>query len=218
MIKAIITQREEKNQYGGLIDSLEHEYVDFFEALGVAVFPVSSFTKDLEAIVRACKWELIVFSGGGVIPRSAYRYENTGFEQKERDRVEDFLLEYAEKYHIPVVGICRGMQKINAYYGGRTSSFDKAAVPRKIREEHPVKMVENGRIIAVNNYHKDGLFSSDLGAGLQALALDEENGTIEAFTDGNRIVGVQWHPERMDKESDANGVFKNWLEKILSNS
>lgn len=215
MIKAIITQREEKNQHGGSIDSLEREYVDFFGDLGISVFPVSNFSKDMGAIANACKWDLIIFSGGGIISKSAYRYENGGYEQKERDMTEDFLLAYAEKYNIPIVGICRGMQKINAYYGGRTSSFDDVPVPRIIRGEHMVKVLEGGQIIDVNNYHRDGLFLCDLGKGLEVLAVDEENKSIEAFTDGRRILGVQWHPERMERACPANFIFKNWVDSVL---
>lgn len=214
MMKAIITQREEKNQYGGLVDSLEQEYVAFFERMGIIVFPVSNFTNNMKSIVDACRWDLVILSGGGIIPKAAYRYENTGFEQAERDRTEDFLLSYAEKSNIPVVGICRGMQKINAYYGGKTSSFNNLPVPRRIREEHSIKIVESGQVISVNNYHKDGLLAEDLGTGLKAVAVDEENGTIEAFTDGKRVLGVQWHPERMDEGALANAVFTEWFGKV----
>ena len=49
----------------------------------------------------------------------------------------------------------------------------------------------------MNQFHKDGIFTSDLASGLDILAVDRENGVVEAFTASEeRILALQWHPER----------------------
>lgn len=193
MIKALISQRESVNQYGGLSDSLEKEYIDYFTGLGIIVFPVSNFGNVEEMF--SLDWDLVILTGGGILPQEFYNYERSGARQDHRDIIEERLIRYAIEKRIPLIGICRGMQMINAYFGGKTSSFDSCAVERKIKESHPV--IIEGQEYSVNNYHNDGVKVDDIGEGLQEIALDLENQTIEAYSnEENLILGIQWHPER----------------------
>lgn len=193
MIKALISQREVVNQYGGLSDSLEKEYVDYFSGLGITVFPVSNFGNVEEMLLL--DWDLIILTGGGILPQQYYNYERTGARQEYRDDVEEKLIKTGMEKNIPLLGICRGMQMINAFLGGKISSFVDCTIERKIKVSHPVVIDEQEYL--VNNYHNDGLFTDDLGEGLIAIATDLENKTVEAFSNReNSIMGIQWHPER----------------------
>lgn len=121
MIKALISQREVVNQYGGLSDSLEKEYVDYFSGIGITVFPVSNFGNVEEMLLL--DWDLIILTGGGILPQQYYNYERLGARQEYRDAVEEELIKTGIEKNIPLLGICRGMQMINAFLGGKTSSF-----------------------------------------------------------------------------------------------
>lgn len=208
MVKALITQRELVNQYGGLSDSLEKEYVDYFSGLGITVFPVSNFVNVDEML--SLDWDLIILTGGGILPQQYYNYERTGARQEYREAVEEKLIKTGIEKDIPLLGICRGMQMINAFLGGKTSSFENCAVERKVKEAHPV--VIDGQEYLVNNYHNDGLFMDDLAAGLEVVALDPHNKTVEAYSDRKgKILGIQWHPERDENCTEV----QKWTEKVI---
>lgn len=214
MIKALISQREVVNQYGGLSDSLEKEYVDYFSGLGITVFPVSNFGSIDE--VLSMHWDLIILTGGGILPQQYYNYERTGARQEHRDAVEEKLITTGIKKSIPLLGICRGMQMINSYFGGKTSSFKNCVIERKIKVSHPVAI--GGQEYLVNNYHNDGVMIEDTGDGLEVLAIDPENKTVEALDDGKtKILGIQWHPERDGNCSEIQEWTVRKIRGLLNN-
>lgn len=199
MVKALITQREEINRYGGFSDSLEKEYVDYFTEIGITVFPISNYCNADD--VLSMKWDLICLTGGGILQKSDYNYLREGIRQNHRDSIEDKLIRHAIENKIPLLGICRGMQKINAFLGGKVSSFETCLVRRAIKEPHPV-LTNTGEVIFVNNYHNDGLLEKDVAEELEILAIDSDNKTIEAFQ-GEHVLGIQWHPERLGNDKNA---------------
>lgn len=209
MVKALISQRQILNQYGGLSDSLEKEYVDFFSSIGIAVFPVSNFGSVDEMF--SLEWDLIILTGGGILPQQYYNYERTGARQEYRDAVEEKLICFGIEKNIPLLGICRGMQMINAFLGGKTSSFQECVVERRINEPHPVMI--DGQKFQVNNYHNDGLYVDDLAEGLKIIVIDPDNKTVEAYSGGEeKILGIQWHPERAGNCPEVQG----WTERMIS--
>lgn len=136
MIKALISQREVVNQYGGLSDSLEKEYVEFFSEIGITLFPVSNFG-NIEATLLM-DWDFTILSGGGILPQRYYNYEKYGTQQEYRDAIEEKLIKNGIEKDIPILGICRGRQITNAFFGGKISNFEYCAVERKVRKSHPV--------------------------------------------------------------------------------
>ncbi len=207
-MRAIVTQRESLGPHGGPIDSLEREYVDFLGGMGFEVFPVSNFAADAVGFVAAVEPELVVLTGGGIIQAEAYRYPVSGWHQDERDRMEDELIRVALEAGIPLLGICRGMHKLNALFGGKVSGFDDLPAPREIGALHPVELADGQRFYA-NHFHRDGLYPADLGDGVETLACDPGNGTVEALRHEElAVLGVQWHPERMA----ADDLACKWVE------
>ena len=215
MIRAVITQREELGQHGGPVDSLEQEYVTFFTACGITVFPISSFINSVSDFLETVECDLVLLTGGGIVPHSVYRYDVEGRHQRFRDRMERELIAYALERDIPLVGICRGMHQLNGYFDGYISPFSDLPAPRAVREAHPVHVV-SGERFAVNHYHRDGLFQADLGMGLKPLAWDAENRLVEAFVhEVHPLLAVQWHPERMELGTEANRWFINHLMELV---
>lgn len=214
MIKAIITQREERNRYGGLSDSLEKEYMDYFRRLEIMAIPVSNFVSNVLEFIDAVQPDMLILTGGGILPRVAYNYERVGTCQADRDRIEHVLICAALKMGIPILGICRGMQYLNYYFGGRISSFDYVKVPRVIKGTHPVET--EGNAFWVNHFHNDGIFYSDLAEALIPIAVDRENGIIEAFEcKEKRILGIQWHPERDGCDDQATAWVNVQIQEMV---
>jgi putative glutamine amidotransferase len=132
-----------------------------------------------------------------------------------RDKYEMKILDFAVKTNKPVLGICRGLQLMNAYFGG-TLYQDNASQRQNIlthrdadlydKVSHGVSFTK-GKILdkiysgeknpRINTVHHQSI--KDLGKDLEILAICPEDGTIEAIgytgAEEGKIMGVQWHPE-----------------------
>lgn len=173
---------------------------------------MSNYTRVLQQYYNT-KPDGAALTGGGILASTAYDYVKLGLVQENRDKIERALIEYALETQIPLLGICRGMQQINAYFGGRTSSFDNLREARAVRVEHPVTMKE--RTFNINNYHNDGVFINGLGHGLEPLIIDEANGVVEAFwTSG--VLAVQWHPERPMTDISGRTITDKLIVRFLN--
>ena len=124
-----------------------------------------------------------------------------------RDDLEWKLIKSFVDRKKPIFGICRGVQVLNAYFGG-TLYQD---IPDELGGEHakgvchPVTLKKDsilgrlfGESLEINSYHHQAL--KDLGKDLTAVAWSDANGhsIVEAVEHVSLpIWAVQWHPERM---------------------
>lgn len=135
---------------------------------------------------------------------------------RPRDRLSYASLRIAKKYDIPILGICRGLQEINVFAGGKLhedlSRLDSPVrhseishIPRdqQYLPVHEVSIAESGVLaskleakkILTNSLHGQGISEIGTQARVEAIC---EDGIIEAisFIDTSIFqVGVQWHPE-----------------------
>ncbi len=196
---AFITQREELDKYGVPIDVLESPYISFLAELGFTPLPVSNFIS-LDSIERLFEIDcpkLLVLGGGGSLQKDFYDADYGYTEQVNRDKLEARLLEDALKKKIPILAICRGMQFINGYFGGKVSKLANLTEERPMGKDHPVQVLANGSTCKVNNFHNDGIFTENLCSLAKASHVDTINNVVEAFTmQEKRILALQWHPER----------------------
>ncbi len=193
-MRALITQRESVDAHGEALDILEARYTVYFAGLEIAVCPVSNFLPELMPPLGE-PFDGLILTGGGDIPTRFYSGFRRGRTQPNRDRTEKRLLEFCLREKKPVLAICRGMQYINGLWGGKISVLDGLKAERPIGKDHPVEM--GGETWLVNQYHNDGIYVQDLARGLTPLAVDWENQVVEAFTaERERILALQWHPER----------------------
>jgi gamma-glutamyl-gamma-aminobutyrate hydrolase PuuD len=206
-MRALISQRCERGPHGDLRDALEHTYVRFFEGLGFDLHPVSNASDRIDADLAGT--DAVILSGGNDIHPDSYgsHLPPAPTAVLERDRVEFRLLTGAIARGLPVLGICRGMQFINVFFGGRLETdVSRAPVGAVHRPggEHPVDFVDGdaARFLGaescdVNSFHCQGVTEATLAVALRPFARHTPSAVIEGlFHPGHPIAGVQYHPER----------------------
>ena len=150
----------------------------------------------------------LILCGGADIDPQYYHEEINGSVgiDRERDAVEFALMEAYVAAGKPILGICKGHQLINVFFGGslhqdlpekalHASGQDFDLIHPITAEEGSVLRALYGDSFVVNSYHHQAIHR--LGQGLRATAWWE--GTyIEAIEHTSRpVYGLQWHPERM---------------------
>ena len=140
------------------------------------------------------------------------RYEYTNEVYKNRDVIENKLIDYGIKNKIPILGICRGMQMINLYFNG-TIEIDKNK--NNVRTKHNIdinfpQMNLKNVIMKVHSYHNYIISKNILGDKLLPFAISTNDNTIEVFIHENhKIIVINWHPER--HENDFNSQIIKFL-------
>jgi putative glutamine amidotransferase len=142
-----------------------------------------------------------------------------------RDELELQLLDDAIRRGLPVLGICRGAQMINVYFGGSLLQDVKSFYVEdpEVRTILPRKrlMIEPGTVLSrilgretvrVNALHRQAIDPSRLGRGLRIAARDR-NGIVQAIElDGEEagamVLGVQWHPEFLPQLPRQRAIFR----------
>lgn len=189
-------------------------YMKAIESVGGApmMLPLTTDSVVISRLVNLCSG--IVIPGGQDVSPAVYDEEpifDLGETSPELDEMEDVLLREALFQNKPVLGICRGIQFINAALGGTLYQDIPTEVPSEVN--HLMKKPYN-RIIHNVNVEPDGLLASIVGAGemgvnsyhhqaikdladtlkVEAVA---EDGIIEAVSIPNKkfFLCVQWHPE-----------------------
>ena len=154
----------------------------------------------------------ILLSGGGdIAPRlcgiSEYDPARLIDPYPERDEYELELARLAYEHDIPTLGVCRGIQVMNAALGG-SLHFDIPSHTQKRSREQPSHSVsvQSGTMLRrlvgtdgleVNSFHHQ---AANMPAKTLAVAAIAEDGIIEALeaSDKRFWLGVQWHPEHME--------------------
>ena len=215
MVTAIITQREITDSHGVSCDCLERSYADYFTAMGISLIPVSNFAQPDENILRQAG--LLILTGGGDLSADCYTDDAVSVnEQKERDETERFLFEYALSHQLPVLGICRGMQFINAFFGGKTDKNFVCPEKRKCGTDHVIRSATETLI--VNHYHNDFIKTENLAQNLTGLFFDEENDTVEIFAcPEKKILAFQYHPERHFTDEASKEKTRKMIRTFIEN-
>jgi putative glutamine amidotransferase len=162
----------------------------------------------------------IILTGGEDIHPRLYRhpdflaYCDPKHIDEKRDEFEWKIIQHTEEKQIPVLGICRGLQFVNVYFGGTLvpdiPSFgkpDHSKLDDGQDREHTIEIDKNSVLYKILR-EKEGKINSahhqsvDMpGFGLVANAMSPD-GIIEGMErkepEGKSfLLLIQWHPERM---------------------
>jgi len=160
----------------------------------------------------------LILPGGGDINPRFYRESDQGCKNVNivYDQLEYKTMEAFVKAGKPILGICRGMQFINVYFGGTlfqdipNHNRQDGSLHKVILTPHTAfSRLFNDEIMVTSTHHQA---VKRLGDNLEIFARAED-GTVEGINHiNNKIIGVQWHPEKaLDDEMDKSGgvyVFK----------
>ena len=194
-----ITQAE---SYDEPRDSISHDWVSRLSAWQMAPLLIPNSLPDPAAYLAGLEPDLLLLTGG----------DNPAGDTG-RERTERLLLDHAVSHDLPVLGVCRGMQKINLYFGGRLHPIEgHVAVAHNISIQ-PAWQNLFDPMEVVNSFHELGIDSAGLARDLVDAAIDDD-GNIEAFHHlRHPVAGMMWHPER-----EHNGSGDRALIELLGKS
>ena len=165
----------------------------------------------------------IVISGGDDIHPTIFGEEPLAetFYDHDRDELEQEYIRDAMERNLPIFGICRGHQLINALLGGSLHldirhMRKKTLNRRGLLATKTVVLVSSGRLhrilgrdrIRVNSLHYQAV--RDLAPDLDSEAYDLDNFCQAAAMAEKNILGVQWHPEYLFYLPTHRKLFR-WL-------
>ena len=159
--------------------------------------------------------DALVLSGGSDV--SPQLYGETPLDPRwagdpERDAYERALITAATARRIPVLGVCRGLQVLNAALGGGLYQDIATQVPgahvhrdwdRYDDNEHRVRIVPESWLAGihgagehlVNSVHHQAVRTLAPGFTATAWSADGLIEAVERIDDEQFLVGIQWHPE-----------------------
>ncbi len=167
--------------------------------------------------------DALLLTGGEDIEARRYGLKDTAHwcaaPNLRRDSIEFALIAAAYERRMPVMGICRGHQLINAYFGG-TLYFDipkevgTSVVHRCARADtcfHTVRIADGSLLNRITGV-REGLVNSSHHQGVRKPAPEfvsnatSDDGLIESISFAGSqypfLLGVQWHPERLDYQTN----------------
>lgn len=167
----------------------------------------------------------LVLTGGIDVDPACYgakRHPKVKEVDSARDRMELAALEAALARDIPVLAICRGHQLLNVGFGGALlQHIDSGEHRADYRAEgypsrwHDVTVADGTRLAAaigvrrfeINSRHHQAVTEDTRASGLRAVAWADDHGNalVEGLESEQHrwVVGVQWHPERLEEHHAA---------------
>ncbi len=220
---------------------MENDMVRYITRDGIMPILIPDLPKE-QLIPILNELDGIVFQGGVDLSPETYGDEFLNKERwpgdKHRDDYEIMIANWAFKNNKPMLGICRGFQLLNAFFGGKLyqdletetkTSMEHRNAETYDRIHHSVDLIAGGYIselydnktkIEVNTVHHQGV--KVLGQDLIEEARCPDDNLIEAFRykDMKRkyVLGVQWHPEFSptlgEKVDDPTPLYDDFLKAV----
>jgi len=171
-------------------------------------------THDIAAfLLNPYHFKLIQFTGGADVSPCLYgdtSPEGVCMVDAERDEIEKKIFLKAQRTGIKMAGICRGMQFLNVMSGGKMmhhitnhagpkhlvcTSHKDSAGPFEVNSYHHQMCIpaSDAFILAWSHEKRSDIYIGDRDEEMKWYGPEVE----AIYVPGDRLVGVQWHPEAM---------------------
>ena len=208
-------------------------YTDAILAAGglPLIFPFTEEPEDISQLADLC--DGFLFTGGHDVSSRLYGeepLEDLVDECPKRDLLEVAVVKKAAAEDKPVLGICRGIQLINAALGGtliqdlpsqfpseiahfQEPPYDEPSHKVRLEKDSPLFALLQAEELAVNSTHHQAVKDPAPGFVVTARATD---GVIEGIcAPGKRFFwGVQWHPEKLcTHDENSAKIFRTFVDR-----
>lgn len=213
-------------------DPAESNYVNWLKKYDpeVNLYIMNQLPEDSVSLVMELATGLLLTGGEDVYPGHYGQSEDTvkcGTINHARDSLEFRLIDLAMQQRLPVLGICRGQQILNVAMGGSLivdipTEIDTRVYHRCYDWEtcaHDVMILPGNVLSNISGLEKGNVNSNHhqavkiLAGELKVLAIAND-GIVESIgwsdPEGKPwLLGVQWHPERMEAENPLSSAIAN---------
>lgn len=211
---------------------LNHEYLEAIRYFGgmPLVIPAEAGEEEQAFLLSQC--DGLILTGGDDIDPALYGEQILNDTVKiapVRDAGEARLCRMATERDLPILGICRGLQFLNVYFGGTLYQDIPAQLPQAVghsmeKPDHrtcqeclvtpdsPLAQWTGRETIGINSHHHQCI--KDLAPGFSVMGRCAD-GVVEAVwkPDMRFLCAVQWHPERIwDIEENSAQIFRAFIE------
>ena len=210
--------------------SLPQDYVNAVTDAGGVPLVIPHLQEEAQIAAALERCDALLLTGGDDVDPASYGEEKLpccGELTPQRDRLELLLIRRAVETGKPILGVCRGMQILNAALGGTLYQDialqygDALKHPRSdipAGDIHSMRYVEGSllrRIVGmaesmVNSRHHQAVKALAPGMTACAFAPDGLTEAMEA-ADGRPILAVQWHPESLQRRLPEQRRIFEWL-------
>lgn len=204
-------------------------YIDYISKFGVPVILTPQHT-EVEAL------DLLILPGGKDLLPSTYNARPSYFTGDPNPLLEQFDAIMLQQYidaDVPILGICRGAQRLWVHYGGQMDQHNSWHDQSKYNSDQCHEIVWMGehsvhskKLEKVNSRHHQTMdtkmgksIPEELDVMAYAFARKQAGkalyypGIVEIFKHRTkRIVGIQGHPEDMYSDDFTPEIINNFLE------
>lgn len=186
---------------------LYKRYIEYFKCHEIVLL----LPNQSDEIMELC--DCYIITGGDDINPKIYNQINYASNNidNEMDELDFKIIDIAYRTNKKLLGICRGIQSVNVFFGGTLlQNFDgHMDVKHKIIKVNKTSICDFGIEFETNSFHHQ--IVDRLGEGL-VCTYESIDGVVEAIEHANgKIVAVQYHPE-----IDVNECSKKIFDALLS--
>jgi N5-(cytidine 5'-diphosphoramidyl)-L-glutamine hydrolase len=197
-------------------DGLSQEWCELLDDWNAIPILLPNTCKNIGLLIKNAN--LVILTGGNdiVLDGRGAIVEGGNNSAIERDTQEYKIIDYCISNSIPILGVCRGMQVLNYYFGGSLKPVDKK---NHVGIRHKITILNGpfkgvfGKTKIVNSFHNFGISNESLGDELRVLAVSNDSFVEALYHIDHPIVGIMWHPERNMVFSD---MEKNLVMEMIN--
>ena len=217
--RIVVTLSNPERSADPAVARLKNErYLGAVERAGGEPVPLDDGTPPAAVAAALDAMDGLVISGGADLDPALYGEAANGSRPPDagRDAIDLRAFQAAAARSVPVLGVCRGMQALNAFSGGtllqHVEGHESEPYPQLPGTQHALRVTPGSRLssiiggqeaMVVNSYHHQAVTADRLAPGLRASAFAQHGAAelveaLESRDPSRWLLGIQCHPERTE--------------------